>query len=56
VGWGNQINVATAAICQLEHRLSQLLNCHLVSVTMMADIKVLTKYTAQVTSGKKYGT
>ena len=49
-----EIYIAAAVTLKFEHRLGQLLNCHLVSAAVMADIKILTKNTAQVAASKEY--
>ena len=51
---GDEINIAAAIFLKFEYRLRQLLDCHLMPVTMMADIKVLTKCAAQITACEKY--
>jgi hypothetical protein len=35
--------------------MSQLLDCNLASMAVVADIEVLAKNTAEVAAGKKYG-
>lgn len=49
----DKIDVNAAEALQFKHGLSQLLDCHLAAVPVVADVIVLTKDTAQVTTCKE---
>jgi hypothetical protein len=52
---GDKIDVVTAVFLQLQHDACQLIAGQGLSLTLMADIKILTKYTQEVAMGKKDG-